>query len=321
MKLRRVAAYAAVFVLWGGSYFAIRILVHAIPPVLAAAVRYSASGLLLLLLGFCRHHPPLPTLRQLWHCALTGASLIFLVFAPVFWAETRVASWVVAVLTSTNFLWTYLGESLILRTQRLRPVMLSLLALGLAGIFCLSKTSSSQEQPVSLIAIAAILFSSFSWSMSAIALKRIDLPESYLQTGGFQMVFAGALLGILSCMLSEWRHLPALASLRSTPVIWSMLYLVVGGSTIAFAAFHWLIRREPASRIASSSYINPIVALLIGITVGHERISSQQLAGATAILASVVLTWFLFNRSGSSASRRTDQGAAFTLDAIDRPVA
>lgn len=157
MPPRKVAAYAAVYLFWGGSFLAIRNVVHIVPPFFAAAMRYAISGPILLFLSFYVRKEARPTRRQIMNCLMTGVITFSLGYSVVFWAETRLTSWLVAVLTATTFLWTYLGECLLLRTERLSKKMLLPLLLGLAGMPLLCGASFHQGKMWSLLAILAVL--------------------------------------------------------------------------------------------------------------------------------------------------------------------
>src|ERR1700678_3284662 len=113
MGLKRISAYAAIYLLWGGAYLAVRVLVQALPPFLVAGIRYSLAALVLIPVILMRSEQA-PTWRQFLNTFWTGAVMLTVGYGAVFWASRRLPSWVVAVLASTTFLWTYLGESLVL---------------------------------------------------------------------------------------------------------------------------------------------------------------------------------------------------------------
>ena len=197
---------------------------------------------------------------------------------------------VLAVLVSTSFLWTYLGECFVLRVFRFRAAMLVPLLAGLAGIPFLVGGSESGGQ-VSILAAVGVLAGALCWAAGSLALKSIDLPRTPVQTAGIQLAVAGILLLGLSGAVGEWASAPPLSSFIAWRPLVAMAYLVFGASVLAFVAFLWLIEREPASLVATSMYVNPMVAMLLGILAAHERSSPLQLAGALAVLASVVCVW------------------------------
>jgi len=291
MGIKRIPAYAAIYLLWGGAYLAIRVLVQVLPPFLVAGIRYSLAALILIPVILMRSDRA-PTWRQLLNTLWTGALMLTVGYGAVFWAARRLPSWVVAVLASTTFLWTYLGESLVLRSYRFQARMLLPLFTGLAGMPLLVGGNSHGDH-VSMLAVLAVLLGAVSWSVGSLALKRINMPRSYIQTAGLQLATSGLLLLCLSAGLGEWTQLPPMTQIIAWRPIVAMAYLVIAASVVAFSAFHWLIAREPAYLVATSTYVNPMVAMLLGIVAAHERYSPLQLVGALAVLSSIIMIWHL----------------------------
>jgi drug/metabolite transporter (DMT)-like permease len=291
MQIKRIAAFAAVYLLWGGSYLAIRQVVEVAPPMFAAAVRYGLGGAILLVISLIVRRETLATRRQLVNCMLSGTAMIVAGYAIVFWAATQLPSWMIALLVSSSFLWTYLGECFLLRSEALRVPALAGVLLGLAGIPLLSGSVIRHGQPGSIIAMAGTQLSTIAWSAATLAIKRIQMPKCPFQTAGVQLSSAGLMLAAISCCILDGKKLPAAGILLSPKPLLGMAYLVLGGSVIAFGAFHWLMQRESPSLVAAFAYLNPIVAMILGIGFAHERCSATQLAGAAAILMSVVLVW------------------------------
>lgn len=291
MQKKRMAAFAAIYLFWGSSYLAMRAVVHVVPPMLAASVRYGVSGMALLAFSFTILREALPTGRQALNSVVTGISMIVLGYAVVFWAVTLLPSWVVAVLVSTSFLWTYLGECFILRTAQPRTGIIFLLMLGLAGIPLLSNAAVSFNWSISSAAVAGVLASTFVWSATVLAMKKMQLPKSHWQTAGLQLGAAGTVLAAISGVFGEWGRIPSMHLLLGFRPLLGMAYLVVCGSILAYSSFHWLMRRESPSLVATFAYVNPVVAMLLGIGIAHEPCSLSQLLGAIAILLSVILLW------------------------------
>jgi drug/metabolite transporter (DMT)-like permease len=119
------------------------------------------------------------------------------------------------------------------------------------------------------------------------------MASSYVQTAGIHLAASGLLMLLLSAVLGEWTRLPAIAGVLTWRTVLTMMYLVIAASVVAFSAFHWLLAREPASLVATSTYVNPMVAMVLGIAAAHERASPMQLVGAFAILSSIVMVWFM----------------------------
>lgn len=304
---KRLAAFAAIYLLWGGTYLAIRSAVSVLPPMFVASLRYCLGGAILLAISLAVRRRPLAGLLQFANCCLVGFVMIVAGYALVFWSSTRLQSWIVAVLVSTSSLWTYLGECIVLGSQRPRAAVLVPLLAGLAVIPVLSIHSLHGSGLNSFAATMGILVSSFAWSVGTLALKRLRLPDCAFQSAGLQLSFAGLVLAVISWGLGDWKHLVLHRFVENAKLISAMTYLVLCGSVVAFSAFHWLMRRESPTLVSTVAYVNPIVAMMLGIGFAHEQFSGAQLIAAAAILASVIQVW------RSHASSPGGQFGPFTL--------
>lgn len=290
-RTKRIIAFAAIYLLWGGSYIAIRSVVSVLPPIFAASLRYCLAGAILLAISFVIRKKSFAGGRQAANCCLAGLVMIVAGYSLVFWSSTRLQSWIVAVLVSTSSLWTYLGECFVLGSQRSRAAVLVPLLAGLAAVPVLSARNPHGNGLYSLAAVAGILVSSFAWSVGTLTLKRWSFPECPFQSAGLQLGSAGLALALISWGLGDWKHLVLPRAVESAKLIWAMTYLVLFGSVAAFSAYYWLMRRESPTLVATSAYVNPIVAMMLGIGLAHEHFSGAQLIAAAAILASVMQVW------------------------------
>lgn len=291
MDIKRISAFGAIYLLWGGAYLAISIMVHVLPPFLVAGIRYSLAAALFIPVILVRKDP-IPSWRQLLNSVWTGVAMLTVGYGVVFWAEQRLSSWLVGVLASTTFLWTYLGESLILRSYKFRGRMLLPLLVGMAGMPLLAGIDSRNDHAPAL-AVIAVLLGSVCWAAASLAVKRIDMPHSYIQIAGLQLAASGILLLFVSRALGEWTRLPPTTEIFTRKTIFAMTYLVIAASMAAFSAFHWLLACESASLVATATYVNPMVAMVLGIAVAHEHSSPIQLVGALAVLTSIVMVWYM----------------------------
>ncbi|MGC1158897.1 MAG: EamA family transporter [Acidobacteriaceae bacterium] len=292
MRVRKLLAYAAIYFLWSGSFLAIRILVagsHPIPPFFAAAFRFTLAGLILLI--WSRLTGPIHIdRRQLLSAAALGLIMFTFDYAGLFWAETRVASGLAAVVLALIPVWVCAGEIFVLRTLRATALSLGGIALGFGGVIVLSLRSSSNSAPTSALAMAAMIAATLSWSFGTLWSRRLTLPRPHQANAGLQMLFGGLYLFILSAAAGEFRHLPPAAILLSPRVLVSMAYLIVAASILAYTAYVWLIAHDSPTRVSSYAYVNPVFALILGATLAGERLTSLQIAGAALVLVGVVAT-------------------------------
>jgi drug/metabolite transporter (DMT)-like permease len=281
IDLRVFLAFAAIYVLWGSTYLAIRIAVQQVPPLFAAGTRFFLAGTLLYAVMRFRGRPS-PSGKE-WGSLLTLGSLMFVVtYGAVFWAEQYVPSGFTSVLEATLPLITVALEIFVFRQQRFRwSLLLSILA-GFVGVLLLLLHN---VQHVAILPCAAILVGGTSWSLGAVLTRAVPLPKSKGITAGAEMMLGGAILLVLSALFGEMHPFPHL----SAKAVGALLYLVVAGSLIGFSAFVWLLGRMPATRVASHAYINPVVAVALGYFLAGEVVTLRMLLGTTLIVASVAL--------------------------------
>jgi drug/metabolite transporter (DMT)-like permease len=291
MRVRKLLAYAAIYFLWSGSYLAIRILVagpHPVPPFFAAAVRFTLAGAILLLWSRLTGsiHITRPALLS---AAALGLIMFTFDYAGLFWAETRVASGLAAVVLALIPVWVCAGEIFVLHTLRATVLSLSGIALGFGGVIVLSLHSRGSGH-TSLLAIIVMIAATISWSFGTLWSRRLTLPRPHQANAGLQMFFGGVFLFVLSIAAGEFHRLPPAPILFSARMVVSMAYLIVAASIVSYTAYVWLIANDSPTRVSSYAYVNPVFALILGATLAGERLAPLQIAGAALILVGVVAT-------------------------------
>src|SRR5271170_8129197 len=281
LDLRVFLAFAAIYVLWGSTYLAIRIAVQQVPPLFAAGTRFFIAGTLLyVVMRLCGR--PRPTGKE-WGSLLSIGSLMFVVtYGAVFWAEQYVPSGFTSVLEATLPLITIALEVFVFRQQRFRWSLLVSIAIGFAGVLLLLLRNA---QHIAILPCAAILGGATAWSLGAVLTRALPLPKSKGITAGAEMMIGGAILLVLSALTGEMHPFPHV----SAKAVLALGYLVVAGSLLGFSAFVWLLGRMPATRVASHAYINPVVAVALGYFFAGEVVTARMLLGTTLIVASVAL--------------------------------
>ena len=281
IDLRVYLAFAAIYILWGSTYLAIRIAVKEVPPLFAAGTRFFLAGTLLYaVMRLCGR--PRPVGKE-WGSLLSIGSLMFVVtYGAVFWAMQYVPSGFTSVLEATLPLITIALEVFVFRQQRFRWSLLVSIAVGFVGVLLLLLHNA---QHVAVLPCAAILLGGTAWSLGAVLTRSLVLPKSKGITAGAEMMFGGAILLILSALTGEMHPFPHV----STKAILALGYLVVAGSFLGFSAFVWLLGRMPATRVASHAYVNPVVAVALGYFFAGELVTPRMLLGTALIVASVAL--------------------------------
>jgi drug/metabolite transporter (DMT)-like permease len=282
--LRLLAAFAAIYVIWGSTYLAIKVLVGVLPPLLTAAVRSALAGGILLLWARARG-APLPGPR-LWLQGLGAGALMFLLgHGLLFWASQRVASGLAAVGLSTIPLWVALFSAV--GSDRYRPTWPTRLGLimGLGGVLWLNLPSSGAEADP--LASLALLIGAGAWALAMVWYRGPRRPRSAALAAAVPLIGGGGLLFVASFALGE----PARTAWRAvTPLALAcMAYVVVFGSVLAFSAFVWLVGEVSPTAVASYAYVNPAVALILGWTVGGEPFVPHALLPIATILSAVAL--------------------------------
>jgi drug/metabolite transporter (DMT)-like permease len=288
MRLRRIdvptlLAFAAIYVLWGSTFLAIRILVANIPPLLAAGLRFFTAGVILYFVARLRRHEA-PTKAQWRHIGLISLSMFVVTYGSLFWAEKSLPSGIASVLAATVPIMTVILETWIFRTQPFRMRLLAAALVGFAGVAVL--TWQAGDRHGALLPCLAVLVGSTGWALGSVMSRSLQLPESRIMTSGAEMAAGGAGLLVWSLIAGETRQ-----AISFTPVAtWALIYLITAGSLLGFTAFVYLLRRMPASRVASYAYVNPVVAVLLGHYLAGEQLSWKTAIGAALVVGSVFAT-------------------------------
>jgi drug/metabolite transporter (DMT)-like permease len=308
MRARLLAAFAAVYVIWGSTYLAIRFAVETLPPLLMAGARFTIAGLLLLLWSRFVQQAERPS-RTDWRTGLmSGALLLLGGNGAVVWAETRVPSGIAALLVAVVPLWMVLLDWLRPGGRRPRSLVFVGLALGLAGLALLVGPGALHggDGAVSKIGALVLMVGSLSWAVGSLLTKQAPRATTSINGSGTQM-FAGGL-----CLLAAGTLVGELAQLDLAHVaersVFGFLYLVVFGSLIGFTAYFYLLSHTTAAKAATYAYVNPVVAVLLGWAFAHEPLTLRTMLAAAVILAGVAI--ITVARDGGVTRREERRAAA-----------
>jgi drug/metabolite transporter (DMT)-like permease len=284
---KTLLAFAIIYFVWGSTFLAIRIGVHEVPPLLFAAMRFLAAGLVLFGWMIARREP-LPTRTQ-WMSVLLLALLIFLIdYGLLFWAEQRVPSGIAAVMMATIPVFIALSEILFLGTQRLTVRLTFALLVGIGGVAVLmSHSLNLGGAPVDRPGAVAIIIGSFTWSIATVLARKLPLPPSKVMSSGAQMLAGGIMLTVTAATFGEFRNFHP--SAVSSGAWLSLIYLIIAGSIIGFTAYVWLIHHESPTKVGTYAYVNPVVAVLLGYFLGGEALGLRTIIGTMFVLISVVV--------------------------------
>jgi drug/metabolite transporter (DMT)-like permease len=289
---KTLLAFAIIYFVWGSTFLAIRVGVHEVPPLLFAAMRFLAAGIVLYIWTVARGEAS-PTRRQ-WLSACILALLIFVFdYGLLFWAEIRVPSGIAAVMMATIPAFIALSEVVFLRTQRLTARLAFALLVGIAGVAVLVSRSLNLGSlilggaPIDTIGAVALIFASLSWSVAAVLNRKLPLPESKVMSAGAQMLAGGVMLTLAAAGFGEFHNFHPSTISRGAWL--ALLYLIVAGSIVGFTAYVWLIHHESPTKVGTYAYVNPVVAVLVGYFLGGEALGIRTVLGTICVLISVVV--------------------------------
>ncbi len=285
-----VAALAAVYVVWGSTYLAIRIALEGIPPFLMAGVRFLVAGGALFVFLWLRGAPA-PSARQWRSAALVGGLLLLGGNGGVVVAEQWVASGLAALAVATVALWSALFAGL--WGQWPRRLEWVGLAVGFGGVALLSLEGGLRASPAGA---AALLAGTMSWALGSMWSRRLDLPSGMMASAA-EMLAGGAMLVAVGLAFGE--RVPSAIAPR--PLL-ALAYLVVFGSWIGFSAYLYLLRRVRPAAATSYAYVNPVIAMLLGVALGGETISASEWAALPVILAGVAIVMVGHARAAPAAA-------------------
>jgi drug/metabolite transporter (DMT)-like permease len=274
-------AFAAIYVLWGGTFLAIRVAVLQLPPFFASGVRFLIAGGVLYTFMRLRGHPS-PTLGEWRTIAVTALCLFVATYAALFWAEQFVPSGAASVLEATLPITAMVLEVFLFRQQPFRWRMGAAVLLGFLGVAWLLIRN---QHAFPAFPCLVILASGTAWSLGGVLTRSMKRPQSLPLTAGAQMMLGGIVLLMLAQATGELRAPPRMTLSAAV----ALSYLVVAGSLLGFTAYVWLLARMPLTRVASHAYINPMVALILAYFVAGETLTAHMLVASALVIASVIL--------------------------------
>jgi len=281
------SAFAVVYIVWGSTYFAIRVAVESIPPFLMAGLRHLSVGLAFYPI-FRRVSGERPTVSQWKTTAMTGCLLLFLGNGTVSWAERIVPSGIAALLVATVSLWMMLVDWLRPGGTRPAPRVIAGFVLGFAGLVLLvgPKHLGGSER-VNPVGTLALVLASLAWAIGSIYSKHHAMPSSPFLGVAMQTLCGGSVLCLVALVTGELRSFHfSQVTLRSW---FGLLYLVFFGSALGFSAYVYILKHSTATRVATYAFVNPVVALFLGWFLASEPLSLRTILASAIILAAVLL--------------------------------
>ena len=287
MKSKVWLALLALYIVWGSTYLGIKFAIETIPPFFHAGVRFLASGLILVIWQRSAGNS-MPTRKQWISTGIIGTLLLLGGNGLVAWAEQTIPSGIAALIIASVPMFLVIGEAI--RPNGVKPNWQGVVGLliGFVGIFILVGPSeiSGSAMKLNPLGVVALLSACLFWATGSIYSKTADLPKSSLMNTGAQMLIGSISLFIVSGLSGElngWNI--ADVSSRS---IYGLLYLTFVGSLVGFASYGWLLQNAPISLVSTYAYVNPIVAVLLGVWLADEVLEPRIWLATAIIIGSVI---------------------------------
>lgn len=286
-RLRRALAYAAIYVIWGSTYLAIRIAVRTIPAFLMAGSRFVLAGGILYAFMRVSRRAAAPTGRQWRHAALAGALMLTIGNGLVTWAEERVPSNLAALLLAAVPLYMALLDWL--RPRGLRPDRRILvgIVIGFGGMVLLALPDRAAVSAPGAVGVVALFISGLGWSAGSLY-ARYGARHPQPGMASAQHMLAGG-LALLLIGLGRGEATRAALSAISWQGVLAFSYLTIFGSLVAYSAFGWLVVVSTPARLSTTAYVNPVIAVILGWMLLGETLAARALVGAALIVAAVAV--------------------------------
>jgi drug/metabolite transporter (DMT)-like permease len=282
-----IAAFAAVYVIWGSTYLGIRLAIDTLPPLLMAGARFTIAGFVLY--GAVRWSGvSRPELVHWRDAAVIGALLLLAGNGGVTWAEKFVPTNVTALIIAGTPLWIIVVDWLRPSGHRPHPLVFGGLFLGFtgAGLIVVGRSHAGGAL-VDPVGAGVLLMASFCWACGSVFSRHAKQPASALLAIAMQMIVGGVVMLLVGWSMDETRRFDPRAVTAAS--VWAFGYLTIFGSLIGFTAYVWLLRVSTPARVSTYAYVNPLIAVLLGYVFLREPLPGGVLVAGVLILAAVTL--------------------------------
>ena len=285
-RLHVILAFLAIYLIWGSTYLAIRYAVETIPSLYTAGLRHLVAGSILLLWALAKKIRP--TAAQLRASIVIGFFFFLVGHGSLHWAEKVVPSGTAALLIAIEPIIVFLLSSMAARVWKLNSLLVAGILLGLAGVGVLVRgVVRDAATPGSTLGTIAVLLGALSWSIGIIYSRKSHLSGSPLLLSALSLLSGAVMLLTTGTLVGEAR---GFSFAQVTPRSWlALAYLILFGSVIAFTAYNWLLEHYSPTLVATHTYVNPVVAVLLGWAYAGEALTLNVALAAVMVVGAVVL--------------------------------
>lgn len=278
-----ILAFFSVYVIWGSTYLLNKIAVNELPPLMLAATRFAVAGVFIFIIAMIMGKSIVISWRQFKNTIIAGFLFLTIGNGVMVGALRFVDSGFAALEVSAQPLIVLLLMR-ILQGKKIQLMSVVGVILGLIGIYLLVSQKQVLSQENSILGMTMIFICMLSWAYGSIFVGKADLPRNHFVNTGYQMLMAGIMLAISSLLFNETWSAPWV---WSSPVQLSVILLIVFGSIVAFTAFNYLLKVVSPEKVATSTYVNPIIALILGWHFLGEEVPLQSIMAAVVLLTGV----------------------------------
>ncbi|MEJ7848122.1 MAG: EamA family transporter [Pyrinomonadaceae bacterium] len=286
-----IAAFAAVYIIWGSTYLAIKYAIETIPSFLMAGVRFLVAGGILYTFARVTGNYEKPKLVHWRTSFIVGTLLLGIGNGGVVIAEHYISSSLTALLIATMPFWMVLLGWMFMGSGKPNYKVALGLFIGFAGVALLITGRSVETSDGSgdgwLFGLVCILVAEIGWAFGSLYGAKAPTAKSFVQAAGMQMLAGGLVLVVAGMATGEWAALNVAAI--STNSWLALLYLIFFGAIIAYTAYSWLLKNVSPAAVSTYAYVNPAIAVCLGWAIAGESLTGQMLIGAVVIVASVAL--------------------------------
>lgn len=280
-----ILAFLSIYIIWGSTYLAIRYAVETIPPLYTAGIRHLTAGTILFL--WCLAKRLRPTRQQIRASIIIGTFFFLIGHGTLHWAEQKVPSGLASLLIASEPIWVFLLSAAAARRWHWNGTLLAGISLGLGGVGLLMGRSALSSNPGVFLGSLAVVLGALSWAVGIVYSRRSHLSGHPLLLSALSLLAGSLQLLLVGTILGEYRGFAfSVVSLRS----WIALgYLILFGSVVAFTAYNWLLEHYSPTLVATHTYINPVVAVLLGWLLAGEAVTPNVLLSAAMVIGAVML--------------------------------
>ena len=288
-SIKLILAYLSTYFIWGSTAFAISIVVKYLPPLHSSALRYLGAGMIIVC--WCRYRNyPLPRGKEWTNTFIMAFFLLAVSNSSTSWSCKYVPSSIVVVVQSIIPLMMIVLDRVFFHQEK--QVLMNYLCVlaGIIGVSLIifSRDPSGTKLLISPLAFFVLMAGSFSWAVGSLLLRVCPKPSSNFFSSGIAMLLSSPLQ--IAAGRSMGERMPSVATI---PLVayGGIFYLIFFGSILAFSSYSWLASVEPPSRLGSISFVNPLVALFLGVTLGKESFNNQSVLGTAIIIFVTLMLW------------------------------